>query len=159
MKKFIFIFLMFCSISYSQNNEIQNNEEQTIEDTKELIIKLFNEYAYPRGSFQLKHGYNASFEDNYIRLRIFKSDNKSFINNGKLYDFSKSTQFHAVSYRSNDVAFINVFVSYLINEKKNKWIKDKLVIRINGHDNAELLQNALKQYGDLILKKRFKTQI
>lgn len=126
----------------------------SLESTKKFIVDYINKYAYDKSDFEYNHKLLASFEGDYLRLKVMNSDNTRSINGGKLFDFTKTYKFHNVSYRNNELAYINVFVPVLINQKKNKWQKDKLVIRVKGHSEADSILNALRHYNKLFIPKK-----
>lgn len=148
MKKLLFLlFILLSFISYSQNTEIV--------DVKDKIVLLIDKYAYPKGDFQYKHKYKAFFEDNILILKTLKSDGVNFTKDYLSCDFSKSTQFHGVSYRQQDLSYINIFVNLYNFKKRKKWRKAKLVIRVKDPEKAEQIQNALKLFRDLIQKEEY----
>ena len=67
-----------------------------------------------------------------------------------LYNLSLVYKFAGVDKRKDDLAFVNIWTSLLINKKKDKWEKDKLVMRVYGHKNAEKIYNAIKEYNRLL---------
>jgi len=130
------------------------NEDSLLEELKAYIIKSISEYCYEEDGF--KEPYKAIFEGDYLRL-IILNKNLTRERSSLLYDFENVYVFQKVSKRKNDIAFINIFVPILKNEEKNKWDKHKLIMRVDGHEMADSIVNALKQYNELLIKKRIQT--
>ena len=125
--------------------------EISIEETKAFIVKEINEHGFEEDSF--KNKYKASFEGDYLRLIVMTKNNEES-NDGILFDFSNVYKFQNVSVRSNNLAFINIFVSILKNKKQNKWDKHKLIMRIDNSSTAESILNALKHYNELLTRTK-----
>lgn len=139
---------------YFQVNEEEKNSEAanySLAETKEFIIKTINEHGYEEDTF--KRRYKASFEGELLRLRVMKKNENEPVNNGILYDFSNVYKFQRVSKRSDKLAFVNIWISIVKNEKKMKFDKHKLIMRIDDPDKAESILNALKYYNSLLLGK------
>ena len=123
----------------------------SIEETKAFIVETINNHGYDRDDFKWK--FKANFEGKLLRLTHLKKNSSSEPKNkGLLYDFSNVYKFQSVSKRSDKLAFLNIWVSVCENEKKDKWDKEKLVLRVDDPNIAESLLNALKHYNDLLLK-------
>lgn len=65
--------------------------------------------------------------------------------------YFSSIEFQRVSRISDKLAFLNVWVSIMKNEKKKKFDKHKLIMRIDDPAVAEAILDALKQLNKLIL--------
>ncbi len=128
-----------------------DSSKYSLAETKEFIIKTINEHGYEEDTF--KHPYNATFEGKYLRLVEFNKDRTKPKNKGILYDFSNVYKFQKVSKRSDKLAFVNIWVSIVKNEKKIKFDKHKLIMRVDDPDKAESILNALKYYNSLLLGK------
>jgi hypothetical protein len=122
----------------------------SIEDTKQFIINEINNHGYDPGTFDKR--FQASFEGDYLRLTILKKNGEP-TSDSMLYDFANVYRFSGVDRRSDDLAFINIFVSYLKSEKNNKWDKMKITMRVDSDTRAESTFNALKHYHSLLTKK------
>ncbi len=131
----------------------QDNSKTTAskEDIKALIIEQINAHGYEEDNF--KQHYIATFEGDYLRLIFTRRNGETPYNKGILYDFSNVYKFQRVSKRSDKLAYINIFVSILKNEKKNKWDKHKLIMRVDSPKNAEIILQALKDYNSILLEK------
>lgn len=123
----------------------------SLAETKEFIIKTINEHGFEEDTF--KRRYRASFEGELLRLRVMKKDESEPVNNGILYDFSNVYKFQNVSKRSDKLSFVNIWVSIVKNEKKMKFDKHKLIMRVDDPVKAESILNALKYYNTLLLGK------
>ena len=55
--------------------------------------------------------------------------------------------------RKEDVAYLNIWVD-IKNEKKGTWGKDKVIIKVDSWKNAELINDVLKHYNQLLLEKK-----
>ena len=136
-----------------ENETVTNSElpKFSLEETKDFIIKTINEHGFEEDSF--KHPYRATFEGKYLRLVEMNKDRTKPKNKGILFDFSNVYKFQRVSKRSDKLAFVNIWVSIVKNEKKMKFDKHKLVMRVDDPDKAESILNALKYYNSLLLGK------
>ncbi len=123
----------------------------SLAETKEFIIKTINEHGFEEDTF--KRRYRASFEGDYLRLIVMRKDEIEPTNKGILYDFSNVYKFQRVSKRSDKLSFLNIWVSIVKNEKKMKFDKHKLIMRVDDPDKAESILNALKYYNSLLLGK------
>lgn len=121
------------------------------EKTKKVIVKNINEYGFEHP--KPRRPYNASFEDDYLRLSLPNLNNRKITKKGPLLDLSKVYEFHNVSYRNNGIAFVNLKAPISRNKKRDVWLKYKLVIRVQGHDKAEIIMQALKNYNKLLIHK------
>lgn len=138
-----------------ENFNARNKENDiSLEETKEFIIKTINEHGFEEDTFKRK--YRATFEGDYLRLIVLKKNGIDITNDGILYDFSNVYKFHHVSKRSDKLAFVNIWVSILKNNKKDKWDKHKLIMRVDGIPEAESILNALRHYNELLLAQNEK---
>lgn len=122
----------------------------SIEDTKQFIVDEINKHAYEPDGF--KRRYRAAFEGDYFRLTLLDKKGEP-TSHSLLYDFSNVYRFSGIDRRSDDLAYINMYVSFLKNKKKNKWDKIKITMRIDSDTRAESIFNAFKHYNALLLKK------
>jgi len=128
--------------------KIKPKEKGSLEETKAFIIKNISENCYEEDGF--KEPYSAEFEGNYLRLKIWNK-NQTRVRSNILYDFENVYVFQKVSKRKKDIAYINIFVPILKNKEKNKWDKHKLIMRVDGHDMADSILEALKHYNQLLI--------
>ena len=128
-----------------------SNIEEALEETKDLLVKEINAHGFEANSFKSK--YKASFEGNYLRLIELKKKSTEPKNEGILFDFSNVYKFEKLSKRSEELVYLNIWVSILKNEKKNKFDKHKLVMRVDGVDNAVTILTGLKQLNKLLLEQ------
>ncbi|KXO00410.1 hypothetical protein LS48_03055 [Aequorivita aquimaris] len=142
----------------TQNFEIKHMEMITskvpkfsLAETKDFIIKTINEHGFEEDTFKRK--YRASFEGDFLRLKVMKKDESKPVNDGILFDFSNVYKFQNISKRSDKLAFLNIWVSIVKDEKKMKFDKHKLIMRIDDPNKAESILNALKYYNSLLLGK------
>lgn len=132
-----------------------NMNVASIEETKKRIISLINKYGFEEDTFKRK--YLASFEGDYLRLKVTKKNSKEPANEGLLYDFGNVYKFDGVSKRKKNLAFMNIFASILKNPKKDKWDKHKLIMRVDGGAQADAIMGALKKYNKLLISKEEKS--
>lgn len=122
----------------------------SIEETQRFIVDEINKHAYDPDSF--KRRFQAAFEGDYLRLTLLNKKGEP-TSHSLLYDFSNVYRFSGVDRRSDQLAYINIYVSFLENKKRNKWDKIKIVMRVDSDTRAESIFNALKHYNALMLKK------
>ncbi len=139
---------------FKVENKAQSTSESlnfSLAETKEFIIKTINEHGFEEDTF--KRRYRASFEDDYLRLIVMRKDEIEPTNRGILYDFSNVYKFQRVSKRSDKLSFVNIWVSIVKNEKKMKFDKHKLIMRVDNPDKAESILNSLKYFNTLLVGK------
>lgn len=128
-----------------------NDNKATFEETQAFLVEYISKYCYDHNGY-LKNRYRASFENDYLRLTLMnKSETKEL--SSVLYNFKNVYSFRRPDKRESELAFLNFHVPYLVNEKKDKWEKQKLVISVEGHEHAESIVNALKHYNHLLKNK------
>lgn len=120
-----------------------------LEEAKKVITENINEYGYEHA--KPKRKYFASFDNDYLRISIPTIYDVGEPKNGIIYDFSRVIEFHNVSKRKSDMAYVNVWVMECRNKKKDKWRKYKLVICVKGHDKAKIIMDAMKNLNELLL--------
>lgn len=112
--------------------------EMTLEEIKNKVAIQLNENAVTNDGTQKLQ---ASFTGD--RLRIAAADKKP--DEGKLYDLRKIIRFEETAYRREGMAFINIWTMFVEDEKKGELVKTKLVIRLNDHEKAAILTDAIKK--------------
>lgn len=132
------------------SNYSQDIENLSLEETKNLIIESINNYGYEEDNF--KQRYIATFEEDYLRLVFTNRKGTKPANKGFLYDFSNVYRFDKISKRKENLSYINIWTSIMENEKKKKWDKHKLIMRVEKYENAVTILNALKHYNELLSK-------
>ena len=133
--------------SESYNYE-KTKKYSTIEQTKLFLKEYIDKYCFDRLG---KRSIIIEFEGDYIRFYWKSIDNDDVPKKRDLYDFSQKCLFHKVSKRHSGIAFINAFVPRLISSAKEKWSHNfKLIIMVEGHENAEKILKALKHYHNLV---------
>ena len=125
-------------------------KSKSLEETKAHIVDMIDRYGYEEDSDNQK--YKATFEGDYLRLAIMK--NEKVKSKGFLFDFSTVFQFHPVSERGKDIAYINIYISFLDNPKKMKWAKQKLIMRVHGHSEANDIARSLQYLNRLLLNQK-----
>jgi hypothetical protein len=139
-----------------QNGTVEQFEDAIVdkkiskEETKEFIVKTINAHGFEEDTFDRK--YKASFEGDYLRLIVLRKSGKE-CNDGILYDFSNVYKFQRVSKRSDQKAFINIFVSIAKNKNKTKWDEHKLIMRVDNAIIAESILNGLKHYNSFFVNQ------
>lgn len=122
----------------------------SLEQTQKFILETLNTYGHDPGSDNRR--YRASFQDDHLFLAIYKRNGKVY-DEGQVYDLSSTAKFH-VDRRSNNLAYLNVHVPLLVNPKKNKWDRIKLVLALDNSAKAESLETALQHYKTILQQKR-----
>lgn len=136
---------------FEENLPAVESPNYSITETREFIVKTINEHGFEEDTF--KRRYRASFEGDLLRLRVMKRDGSRPVNNGILFDFSNVYRFDRVSKRSDKLSFVNIWVSIVKDEKKMKFDKHKLIMRVDDPNKAQSILNALKYYNSLLLRK------
>ena len=123
--------------------------EITLDQAKNAVQDLVNS-----GGVFLKDGQElqASFEERFLLL----SPKNGKPGQGDLYDFTKVIRFDQISFRrdKNNDAFINIWVTIQTSPKSNSWDKSKMVLRLESHEKAVLLFDALTQLNKALLRNR-----
>ncbi len=122
----------------------------SMEETRQFIIDKINKHGFDPDSF--KRHYRASFEGDHLRLTILNKKGEP-TSHSELYDFSNVFRFSGVDRRTDQVAYINIYVAALENEKKNRWAKSKITMLVDGDIHAESIFSALKHYNALLLQR------
>lgn len=130
------------------------HDNVSLEETKAFIVETINQYGYSDNGY-LKKAYNATFENDYLRLILYNKDKTKELSN-TLYDLQNMYALRTPDRRSNDLAYLNIYLPFLKNEKKDNWEKIKLVISVQGHENAKSLENALRHGSELLKEKNKK---
>ncbi|MCB9425577.1 MAG: hypothetical protein H6584_00905 [Flavobacteriales bacterium] len=132
--------VVFENGTYKPKKNSSQNHETKIDELQQIIITYINKFATNKNEL---HNFQASIEGPILKLsRVIRSGEK----NPKftLYDLSANCYFHDLSRRKQGLAYINIDVPKIKNGKTVPT--EKLVLKIRGHDNAEILLNALIQY-------------
>lgn len=134
--------------------ESRKEVEVTSDSLKNLIIENINKYAYTHSG---SHRYYADFQGDYLMLTLKNTDNGE-LGQAALYELDGNSTFHKLSVRSSGITYINVVLNQVYNESVRKvdttrrFSKPqskkgtKLVIRIKGHKQAEIIRDALIKY-------------
>lgn len=136
---------------FDENLNQKDDSKITMEETEAFLIEYIGKYCYDHNGY-LKNKYTAKIEGDYLRLTMFNK-NKTKEISSYLYDFKSVYSFRSPDVRGGDLAYLNIHVPVLINTKKDKWEKQKLVMSVEGHDKAESIINALKHYNYLLKNK------
>ena len=129
-------------------NKNSNNNSSTTNETKKTLLKYMNNYCY---SYENGKPLLVSFEGDFLRLRLTNRDKTAYVYNKGIYDFSNVYKFDNISFRGNQIAFLNIWVP---NKRYNRWNKVKLVIKVIGHDNAKKIMESLKEYNNALINNR-----
>ena len=141
-----FSFVGFCQHSVAKRTGDTHEAKAALQ---EYIVKAINEHGFEEDTFD--HRYRASFEGDHLRLVLLKKGGQA-IDNGQLYDFSNVYKFQKVSRRDETLAFITIYVAAAKQHRKEKYDRLKLAMRFDSATDADLLVNALKAYGALLIK-------
>lgn len=132
------------SLSFSDK---KNVSALTKEETKAIIVKIINDFAYERDGDK---AYQASFEGDFLKLSRKNIETNEISEKFRLFDFTAKCDFHNLSERGNNICYLNVYVPRVLYGESRNGIK--LVILIKGHENGQLLLDALKKYNDFFQK-------
>ncbi|GGG35541.1 hypothetical protein [Bizionia arctica] len=130
------------------NSDSEDESVATLEETQAFLLEYINKYCYDDNGY-LKNRYKAKFEGDYLRLIVMNKDQTKELSN-YLYNFKNVYSFRRPDRRDDQLAYLNFYVPFLANEKKDKWDKLKLVMSVEGHDHAQSIVNALKHYNFLL---------
>ncbi|MCX7548913.1 hypothetical protein OS188_13225 [Xanthomarina sp. F1114] len=134
--------------------EEEDDSQVSMEETEAFLAEYIGKYCYDHNGY-LRNSYKAKFEGDYLRLTMYNKKKTKEISS-YLYDFKGVYSFKRPDVRGGDLAYLNIHVPVLTNEKKDKWDRQKLVISVEGHDKAESIMNALKHYNYLLKNKNKK---
>jgi len=156
MKYLYLIFLSSCLSTFSQEtvekSSLSSENIESLEDVKQRVKESIDAHAYDEDSNKRK--YKVIYEGDNVRFLIMKRNGSAPINKGLVFDFSTVYKFDKISKRRKDIAYVNVWTSRLRNKKRNNWAKHKLIMRVYGHDHAETIVKALKDYNKLLTAKK-----
>jgi len=151
MKQLFTVVIFFISLNiFSQENTVESFDER-YEAIKQSVKQSIDSFAFDEDS--KKRRYKVVFEGDKMRLLIMKANGSAPINKGLVYDFSRVFQFDDISFRRKDVAYITYFLDKENYPKRKKWIKIKLIMKVFGHEHAETIMQALKDYNNILLEK------
>ena len=138
-----------------ENGSIEKFEsikkEKTLDETKAFLEKTISEHGFEEDSFNKP--YKAKFEGDLLRLTVHRKSGTA-TNYSILYDFSNVYKWIKVDGRGGGKAYINVYVSIVTNEKKMKFDKHKLIMRVDDLGHAESILNALKHLNKILIEKK-----
>lgn len=98
--------------------------------------------------------YTTSFVDDYLRLLLINKDGSKERHKILLYDFSNVIQFDPVSKRLGGRAFINIWLKAKKKEYPDRWVKYKMILYVKGHEQAEIIFDALQEYNRLLITRK-----
>jgi len=114
----------------------------TLDEIKTKAVGLLNSNAHLGKS---KNPVESAFDGDFLVLSEKGAK-------GKTYDLSKVYSFQPLSFRAENLAFLNI----VINTKENgseTWAKEKLVLNTESHEKAVLIQATLKKINALLIEK------
>jgi len=126
--------------------------QKTLEETKSFLVRMIEQHCFERGSDVRR--YRAAFEGDFLRLQVMNKKGTSPVNGGLLWDFGQVHEFHRVSKREVGLAFINIWLNFISDEEKGTRKKNKLVIQVAGHDEADQIVLALKHLNKLLVAEK-----
>lgn len=135
-----------------ENFLADNNSNRSLDETKTFIMKIINDHGWEKDSNTRR--LKASFEGDRLRIVVMNKKYTKPVNRGLAYDFSNVYKFKNVSKRSDDVAYLDIWIDFLFREKNERFEKRKLVIEIHGHREADELMSALKHLNKILLDKK-----
>lgn len=143
-------------IKYSDGKMVDfisdSDKNISVDELKKHILDLINQYGYDEDSD--KKRYVASFEGDHLRLKLTSRDGLR-VNQGFLFEFYDVIAFHEVSKRSKNEAYVNIWLHFLdYPESKNKWAKQKLIMKVKGHEHAEDILKSLKLYNRILVDQK-----
>tara|TARA_R110000787_G_scaffold11399_1_gene37796 strand:- start:392 stop:952 length:561 start_codon:yes stop_codon:yes gene_type:complete len=129
---------------------INKPKQESIEETKSLIIETINKYAYNKEGIYV-YKLSAKFDQKYLDISFAPRKKPEKYVWNKFYDFSDNCNFHNLSYRNSGISYINVEV-YRAHRKNNgefkKRYKEKLVILIEKEGQEKILRDALIRFNE-----------
>jgi len=127
--------------------------ETSLEKIKQLVVQLINDFGYEEHS---ERRCRASFEGDYLRLVVLNKAGTDKVNDGLRYDFSTVYDFQKISFREDDIAYINIFIQTVrvYHHKRDYFEKLKLIMQVKGHENAEAIVTALQDLNKLLKEKK-----
>lgn len=159
MKQIVNLLMILVAMhTYGQDTIVNNVAEpqqciyqsnRTLQETKDFITRIINDFGHEKGWDSRK--LRATFEGNLLRIVIMNKKYTEPINSGYVYNFARVHKFQRVSKRAGDIAYLNIWVDFLENEKQRKFGKRKLVLEIHHHKQADELQTAFRHLNKLLL--------
>lgn len=137
-----------------ENGEIEVfdlKKESEIEEIRNIIILNINKYGYQYEPTD--RSYTASFIDDYLKIELMDGRTPKHTSDSMVLDFSKVYEFDGVSKRRKNLAFVNIWVNLATHKFNERWKKYKLVLRVEGHEQADIIMEALKEYNRLLVKQ------
>jgi hypothetical protein len=122
-----------------------------IDVLKAKIVETISAHAYEVDSN--KQQYHPEFIGDYMVMPLFYKG-KQIGRPGFLYDFSRVYEYQPVSERNDIDAYINIILDFQEKPGKSKWKKQKLVMRIKGHQEAHEIFRLLQNYNRVLLDKK-----
>lgn len=138
----------------SVSSNTSDPDDVSMAETKAFLLENIDKYCYEHNG-HMKKSLKASFEGDYLRITAMNKKGTKSINSW-LFDFENVYVFKGIDKRNNDQAYLNIYVPFLKYEKKDKWEKMKLVMSVDGHENAKSIKNALKHYSNLLKEQNKK---
>lgn len=126
----------------------EEEKSKSLEDFKSHLVSLINKFGFDSDSD--KKRFHATFEGDYLRLQV-KNAKGTKMDEGVLYNFVKLYDVHDLSQRMETTSFINIWVAAIVNPKVKRWEKQKIVMRVKGHNEAEEILRSFK-----VLNKRMR---
>ncbi|SIS67287.1 hypothetical protein SAMN05421786_101895 [Chryseobacterium ureilyticum] len=133
-------------ITYSNGKTDILGKYKTEEEARNFIISKINEYGIDRDRNDLS--LQTEFEGNDIKINSVNVKGR-IVHDGDLWDISKIVNFHKISKRKDNIAFLNI-VTYKTS-KSNRELS-KLVIKMTDYEEAVNLLEAFKDL-NIMLKK------
>lgn len=133
-------------ITYGNGKTDVLGKYKTEEEARNFIISKINEYGIDcdRNDLSLK----TEFEGSDIKISSVNAKGR-IVHDGDLWDISKIVNFHKISKRKDNIAFLNI-VTYKTS-KSNRELS-KLVIKMTDYEEAVNLLEAFKDL-NIMLKK------
>lgn len=133
-------------ITYGNGKTDVLGKYKTEEEARNFIISKINEYGIDRDRNDLS--LKTEFEGNDIKISSVNAK-ECIVHDGDLWDISKIVNFHKISKRKDNIAFLNI-VTYKTS-KSNRELS-KLVIKMTDYEEAINLLEAFKDL-NIMLKK------
>jgi len=122
-----------------------------LDTLKAKIIKTISAHAYEVDS--KKQQYRPFFVGDYIQMPLYVGTKRDG-GPGFLYNFAHVYEFQPISERNDTDAYINIMLDFQEKPNISKWKKQKLVLRVRGHKEAQEIFRLLQNYNRAMVEKQ-----
>ncbi len=133
-------------ITYSSGKIDVLGKYSSAEEAKKIIVSAINKFGVHRNISWEK--LQAEFKGDLLRINSINKKG-SVVEEGDFWDLGKVVEFHKISFRSNNVCYLNIITDRIRNSKPEV---DKLVIKMTDYQAGENVLNAMKDL-QIMLRK------